>query len=70
MVSNTNTLVIRKDYVANAPELPLNRYIENTGVRPEITIDRMTRDNLMNAGRPFVDAFTKALIDHIRSSGN
>lgn len=68
MVSNTNTLVIRKDSVANAPELPLNRYIENTGVRPDIVIDRMTRDNLMNSGKPFVDAFTKALIDHIRSS--
>lgn len=70
MVSNTNTLVIRKDYVANAPELPSNRYIENTGVRPDIVIDRMTRDNLMNAGKPFLDAFTKALIDHIRSSAN
>jgi hypothetical protein len=70
MVSNTNTLVIRKDYVTNAPELPLNRYIENTGVRPDIVIDRMTRDNLMNAGRPFVDAFTKALTDHIRSSAH
>jgi peptidase S41-like protein len=70
MVSNTNTLVIRKDYVANAPELPPNRYVENTGVRPDIMIDRMTRDNLMNAGRPFVEAFTKALTDHIRSGAN
>jgi hypothetical protein len=68
MVSNTNTLVIRKDYVANAPDLPANRYIENTGVRPEIVIDRMTRENLMNSGKPFVEAFTKTLIEHIRSS--
>jgi C-terminal processing protease CtpA/Prc len=70
MVSNTNTLVVRKEHVANAPELPANRYVENTGVRPEIVIDRMTRENLMNAGRPFVDAFTKVLTDHIRSSAN
>ncbi|HYO81554.1 MAG TPA: S41 family peptidase, partial [Bryobacteraceae bacterium] len=70
MVSNTNTLIVRKDYVANAPDLPVNRYIENTGVRPEIVIDRMTRDNLMNGGKPFVDAFTRAMIDHIRSGAN
>ncbi|HYO80288.1 MAG TPA: S41 family peptidase [Bryobacteraceae bacterium] len=70
MVSNTNTLVVRKDYVANAPDLPVNRYIENTGVRPEIVIERMTRENLMNGGKPFVDAFTRAMIDHIRSSAN
>ena len=70
MVSNTNTLVVRRDYVANAPDLPVNRYIENTGVRPEIVIDRMTRENLMNGGKPFVEAFTKALTDHIRSTAN
>jgi hypothetical protein len=68
MASNTNTLVVRKDYVANAPDFPINRYIENTGVRPDVVIDRMTRDNLMTSGRPFVDAFTKVMVDHIRSS--
>ena len=26
----------------------------------------MTRDNLMNGGRTFVDAFTSAIIDRIR----
>ena len=70
LVSNTNTLVVRKDYVANAPDLPANRYVENTGVRPDVVIDRMTRENLMNAGRPFVDAFTRVLADHIRSGVN
>jgi C-terminal processing protease CtpA/Prc len=66
--SNTNTLVIRRDYVANLPEMPVSRYIENTGVRPDIILDRMTRENLTNGGRPFVEGFTNAIVEHIRAN--
>jgi hypothetical protein len=50
------------------PEAP---YVENIGVRPDIEWDYMTRDNLMNAGKPFVDGFTWAITNQIRkTAGN
>ena len=58
---NRKNPVVTEDYPA-AP------YVENIGVRPEITVDYMTRDNLMQNGRPFVDAFVTAMVDHIRKS--
>jgi hypothetical protein len=48
------------------PGLPPTNYIENVGALPDIEVDYMTRDNLMNGGRAFVDAFTAAMVDHIR----
>ena len=33
---------------------------------PDISLDYMTRDNLVNAGRPFVQAFTDALVRQIQ----
>jgi C-terminal processing protease CtpA/Prc len=52
------------------PDYPTTHYIENVGVRPDIEADHMTRDNLLEHGRPFVEAFTQAMVDHIRRSGN
>jgi hypothetical protein len=52
------------------PDYPTTHYIENVGVRPDIQADYMTRDNLLERGRPFVEAFTQAMVDHIRRSGN
>ena len=53
--------VVTSDY----PEAP---YVENIGVRPDIAEDYMTRDNLMNRGRTFVENFSKAIASHIRES--
>jgi hypothetical protein len=64
---NTNSLVTRiAPIVTN--DLPAAPYVENIGVRPDIELDYMTRDNLMNRGRPFVEAFTRIIVDHIRAS--
>jgi hypothetical protein len=52
------------------PDYPTTHYIENVGVRPDIEADYMTRANLLERGRPFVEAFTEAMVDHIRRSGN
>ena len=41
-------------------------YVENIGVRPDIVVDYMTRDNLLNQGKPYVAAFTAALLELIR----
>lgn len=51
--------------IVSLPGLPPSNYIENIGAVPDIEVDYMTRDNLMNGGRTFVDAFTTAIIDQI-----
>lgn len=50
------------------PGFPLSPYIENVGVQPNIPFDYMTRQNLMNQGQTFVQAFTAAMVSHIRAS--
>ncbi len=51
--------------MASAPGLPASRYIENTGVGPDIEYEYMTRENLLQRGQPYVQAFTNALIEKI-----
>jgi hypothetical protein len=48
--------------VIQSPEYPPAPNIENIGVRPDMTADYMTRDNLMNGGASFVQAFTEATV--------
>lgn len=52
----------------SSPGLPEAPYIENIGVQPDIVADYMTRDNLMNGGRTFVQGFTAAMVDYINKS--
>lgn len=52
----------------STPEYPASDLIETVGVRPDIEVDYMTRQNLLSRGKPFVDAFTAAMVDHIRKS--
>jgi hypothetical protein len=66
VTSNTNTLVVRRETVANAPDMPVSRYIEGTGVRPDVELNRMTKENLLNQGKPYVDEFTRIMVQHIR----
>lgn len=63
--SVTQSLMHRKDPVI-VPGYPASNYVENVGVHPDLFEDYMTRDNLMSAGRPYVEAFTRAMVDHIR----
>lgn len=63
----TVSLMERKNNVITA-EYPAAKYVENIGVRPDIEADYMTRENLMTGGRPFVQAFTDAMVEHIRKS--
>jgi hypothetical protein len=59
--------MIRKESV-KSPGLPEAPVVENIGVRPDIEYDFMTRENLITRGAPFVEAFTRAMVDHIRKS--
>jgi hypothetical protein len=63
----TESLMSRKAPVVT-PEYPAAPYVENIGVRPDIVADYMTRDNLMNAGKSFVDGFSAAMVDWIRKN--
>jgi C-terminal processing protease CtpA/Prc len=51
------------------PDFPTTAYIENVGVRPDVEIDWMTRENLLSSGRPFVEGFTAAMLDEIAKRG-
>jgi len=57
----TQSLIIREGQVLIS-EYPTTPYIENVGVRPEISVDYMTEANLTNRGRAFFDAFTAAIV--------
>lgn len=59
--SVTRSLVVRLNPVT-VPNYPTTSYIENVGVHPDILVDYMTTDNLVNKGAPFVKAFTDAAV--------
>ena len=63
----TWTQLTRPNRVAPAGYLSTN-YIENVGVHPDIQYDSQTRENLMSGYRQYVDAFTNAIVNHIRAS--
>ena len=66
----TRSLMNRKNPIATA-DYPTAPYVENIGVRPDVDLEYMTRENLLNAGRPYVAAFTQIIVDHInKSRGN
>lgn len=60
----TESMMIRKNNTITT-DFPPAPYVENIGVRPDVEIDYMTRDNLLQRGKPFVDAFTAVIVDWI-----
>ena len=63
----TESLMNRKNPIVTS-DYPTAPYVENIGVRPDIVADYMTKDNLLQNGRPFVDAFTAAMVDWIKKN--
>ncbi len=64
--SNTNTLVVRKGPLS-FQEYPTSSYVENIGAIPDLELRYMTRENLLNRGRPFVEAFTSIIAGQIQA---
>jgi hypothetical protein len=60
----TESMMIRKNPTITT-DFPPAPYVENIGVRPDVVIDYMTKDNLLQRGKPFVDAFTTVMVDWI-----
>ena len=54
--------LMNRGTLIHTPDFPAAPYIENIGVRPDMVVDYMTRDNLVSAGAPFVQAFTQAIV--------
>jgi hypothetical protein len=67
IATNTNSLVIRNHPIVTA-DYPAAPLVENIGVRPDITLDYMTRDNLINQGSAFVNQITSILLNQIIAS--
>jgi hypothetical protein len=63
----TQSLMNRKNPIVTS-EYATAPYVENIGVRPDITNDYMTIDNLTMNGQPFVDAFVAAMVDYIQKN--
>ena len=66
-ITVTQSLMNRKNPIVTS-DYPTAPYVENIGVRPEIQVDYMTRDNLTQAGKPFVDTFVAAMQSAIEKS--
>ena len=64
--SNTNTLVVRKDLILTQ-DFPPSPYIENIGARPDVPLEYMTRENLLNGGRTYVEGFTTVLTQWVKT---
>jgi C-terminal processing protease CtpA/Prc len=60
----TQSLMYRKNTIVTS-DYPPAHYVENIGVRPDIEVDYMTRDNLVQNGAPFVSAFVRAIVAQI-----
>jgi len=61
----TLSLMVRKNPV-QIDGYPVTNYIENVGVRADVQLDFMTRDNLLQSGRPFLDAATAVLVQQLQ----
>jgi hypothetical protein len=66
MTRVTRSLMSRKTDVITS-DFPAAPYVENIGVRPDIELDYMTRDNLMNSGLAFITSVGFATVDYIKS---
>jgi hypothetical protein len=65
--SFTQSLMVRNTTIS-ANGFPDSPFVENVGIRPDVELDYMTLENLRLNGRPFVEAFTKKIVEEIRAS--
>ena len=63
----TQSLMVRGES-RSYPDAPTSPFIENVGVRPDIQLDYMTVANVVERGKPFVDAFSKIIVAEIKAA--
>lgn len=64
----TQSLLSRSKERLEPGGYPATRYVENVGVHPDYLVDYMTAANLFQNGKPFVDGFVAAIVEHIGRS--
>jgi hypothetical protein len=57
-------IAVRAQAIAT-PDFGVTQYTENVGVRPDIELDYMTKDNLLNRGASFFNAVSSIIVDWI-----
>ena len=60
----TLSLMVRKNSV-QVDGFPVTNYVENVGVTADVQLDYMTRDNLLQNGKPFFDSATAVLLKQL-----
>jgi len=63
-ITVTTTIGVRQQPVQQ-PGYPSTAYFENVGIWPDIPYDVMTAENLRTGYAPYVQAFTRAILDEI-----
>lgn len=53
---------------ASVDGYPSSAYIENVGVRPDLTLDYQTRDNLLSGGRQWIDAAAWLAAQYVKAN--
>jgi C-terminal processing protease CtpA/Prc len=66
-MSVSRGLVVRSKQVS-VSGFPATSLIENVGVRPDVELDFMTRENLAARGKPFLDKLLEIAADHINKN--
>jgi hypothetical protein len=61
----TQSLMHRRAPVVSA-DLPAAPYVENIGVRPDVELEYMTRENLLNGGATFLQELNRIAATHFR----
>ena len=64
--ANVTLSMLLRTNQALTQDFPITSYLENVGVRPDVPADYMTEANLLNRGKPFVDAFSAAAVALIK----
>jgi len=67
-ITRMTTSLMHRGRIIYTNDFPPAPYIENIGVRPDVTLDYMTRQNLLTGGSAFVTAFTQAVVQHAQST--
>jgi hypothetical protein len=63
-----STGVAVRPAVITTSEYPATDFIENAGVRPDVYHEAYTLENLAQLGRPFANAFTRAILNEIAAN--
>jgi hypothetical protein len=66
-IASVTVSLMNRKWPIDFEGVPPAPYLENIGVKPDLDLDYMTRDNLKTGGKAFVDGLVAAMVDHIEA---